>query len=69
MSAGEQVRIDGLRIVLRDAVLDDLDMLAFWLQPDQRWHELNGPIFAGPTAQTTGGVWLQIIDGLFPGPC
>jgi len=39
-----QVRIEGLGVVLRDAVLDDLDALAFWLQSGQRWRDLDGPL-------------------------
>lgn len=38
-------RIEGKRIVLRDWRLDDLERFAFWLDPDQRWHALDGPYY------------------------
>ncbi len=37
------VRVDGLRVVLRDPVAADLDGLRYWLEPDHRWQELDGP--------------------------
>lgn len=40
--------IEGLRIVLRDVVRDDLDVLAYWLRPEQRWQELDGPLYDQP---------------------
>lgn len=40
--------IDGMRIVLRDIELDDLDGLAYWLRPEQRWQELDGPMYDQP---------------------
>ncbi len=39
----ERIRIEGNRVVLRDAVRRDLDVLAYWLEPDNRWQELDGP--------------------------
>ncbi len=72
MTAGAQVSIQGLHIVLRDAVLDDLAPLAFWLQPGQRWHELDGPYYAKPTSgdveRMIEGRRSRIIEGLFPTP-
>ncbi len=44
----ESTRIDGLRITLRDIEPDDLDVLAYWLQPEQRWQELDGPMYDQP---------------------
>lgn len=44
----ETIRIEGIRIVLRDATLDDLGPLAHWLQPGHRWHELDGPMYDQP---------------------
>jgi hypothetical protein len=41
----ETIRIEGARIVLRDATWDDLGPLAHWLQPGHRWHELDGPYY------------------------
>lgn len=31
--------------MLRDWRLDDLERFAFWLDPDQRWHALDGPYY------------------------
>ena len=47
------IRIEGGRIALRDPILDDLDVLAYWLQPDQQWQELDGPYtdLPGPDQQ------------------
>ncbi len=39
------MRIEGGRIVLRDWRLDDLERFAFWLDPGQRWHTLDGPYY------------------------
>jgi putative hydrolase of HD superfamily len=46
--AGKRVWIEGARVVLRDFSEADLDVLAFWLQPDQRWQELDGPLYEQP---------------------
>lgn len=40
--------IDGVRVTLRDMVLADLDVLTYWLQPEQRWQELDGPMYDQP---------------------
>ncbi len=40
----ESIAITGARVVLRDPILADLDVLAYWLQPDHRWRELDGPL-------------------------
>jgi RimJ/RimL family protein N-acetyltransferase len=40
----ESIAITGARVVLRDPTLADLDVLAYWLQPDHRWQELDGPL-------------------------
>lgn len=37
------VSVRGLRIVLRDPVPTDLEILRYWLEPDHRWQELDGP--------------------------
>lgn len=42
------MNIPARRVVLRDIRLDDLDAFAHWHQPDQRWHETDGPDL-GPT--------------------
>lgn len=72
MRAGEQVRIEGLRIVLRDVALGDLDGLAFWLQSEQRWRDLDGPYYAGPTPEDIERMIArrraQILDRDFPTP-
>ena len=39
----DDVRIEGVRVVLRDPVPDDLDSFRYWLEPDHRWQELDGP--------------------------
>jgi RimJ/RimL family protein N-acetyltransferase len=41
---GGDIRIEGQRVILRDPVRADLDVLAYWLEPDHRWHELDGPL-------------------------
>ncbi len=42
------IRIEGARVALRDIEPDDLDVLAYWLQPEQRWQELDGPMYDQP---------------------
>lgn len=44
----ETAWIEGVRLVLRDVRSDDLDVLAYWLQPKQRWQELDGPMYDQP---------------------
>lgn len=44
----ETTWIEGMRLVLRDIAPDDLDVLAYWLRPEQRWHELDGPLYDQP---------------------
>jgi RimJ/RimL family protein N-acetyltransferase len=39
----QPVRLTGWRLVLRDPVASDLDGLRYWLEPDHRWQELDGP--------------------------
>lgn len=66
------MRMEGRRIVLRDAVLNDLEPLAFWLQPGQRWHELDGPYYPKPTSadieRMIQGRRSRIIEGRYPIP-
>jgi len=45
----ETTWIEGPRLVLRDVRSDDLDALAYWLQPEQRWQELDGPMYDQPS--------------------
>jgi len=40
----QRIRIEGARVVIRDAAPRDVDILAFWLEPDNRWQELDGPV-------------------------
>ncbi|MBL8164144.1 MAG: GNAT family N-acetyltransferase [Anaerolineae bacterium] len=44
-----QIKIDGAGITVRDWILDDLEVYRRWLQPGQRWQELDGPYFKKPT--------------------
>ena len=44
----EDVWIEGARIALRDAQMQDLDVLAYWLQPEQQWQNLDGPFYEQP---------------------
>lgn len=37
--------IEGSKTVLRDWTLEDLADFKFWLQPQHRWHDLNGPYY------------------------
>lgn len=39
------MRLGGMRVDLRDMRVDDLERLAFWMDPDQRWHDLDGPYY------------------------
>lgn len=68
----ETIRIEGTRIVLRDATLDDLGPLAHWLQPGHRWREFDGPYYAKPTPEDVERMVAsrraRIIDGELPTP-
>ena len=46
------LRIEGQPTDLRDWQLDDLESYRAWMQPGQRWQELDGPYYpqASPTA-------------------
>jgi RimJ/RimL family protein N-acetyltransferase len=44
----ESIAITGARVVLRDPIPGDVDVLAYWLQPDHRWQELDGPLTGMP---------------------
>ena len=46
----------GIRVVLRDWTLDDLPALERWLQPDQKWNELDGPYYLRPDPEEIPGV-------------
>jgi len=37
--------LHGASISLRDWQLGDLEPYAYWLRPDHRWHELDGPYY------------------------
>ncbi|MCA9970912.1 MAG: GNAT family N-acetyltransferase [Anaerolineales bacterium] len=39
------MHIDGMQIALRDWQLDDLEAFAYWLRPEHRWQELDGPYY------------------------
>jgi len=45
------LRIAGQRIVLRDWRLDDLELYHTWMQPGQRWQELDGPYYPKPSPE------------------
>ncbi len=64
--------IQGKRVRLRDWALDDLDSFAEWLQPGQRWQELDGPYFGHSTAEEIPGVVARvrarILEAAFPNP-
>lgn len=47
----EMIRIEGSRILLRDMEPGDIDVLAWWLQPEQRWQELDGPLYEQPNPE------------------
>jgi putative hydrolase of HD superfamily len=44
----DTIWLDGVRVTLRDIGPADLDVLAYWLRPEQRWRELDGPTFDQP---------------------
>ncbi len=39
------VKIAPAKIVLRDWMFDDLEVYAYWLQPQHNWQQLDGPYF------------------------
>jgi putative hydrolase of HD superfamily len=39
------IRLEGRRIDLRDMRLGDLERYAFWMEPHQRWYELDSPYY------------------------
>lgn len=39
------LRLEGRRIDLRDMRLDDLELYAHWMEPQQRWHAFDGPYY------------------------
>lgn len=39
----QELQIVGARVVLRDPTMYDVAVLEYWLQPDHRWQELDGP--------------------------
>lgn len=43
------IQLPGVKISLRDWRVSDLDTHARWLVPGQRWQELDGPYYLGPT--------------------
>jgi RimJ/RimL family protein N-acetyltransferase len=45
------IRIEWQRILLRDMEPDDLEVLAWWLQPEHRWQELDGPLYEQPSPE------------------
>lgn len=45
------ITLNGKQIVLRDWRVEDLHAWAHWMQPHQRWHELDGPYYAKPNVQ------------------
>ncbi|MBZ0289889.1 MAG: GNAT family N-acetyltransferase [Anaerolineae bacterium] len=49
----------GQQINLRDWQLADLELLAVWMQPHHRWHELDGPYYPRPTAEETAALVVQ----------
>lgn len=39
----QDLQIVGARVILRDPSVQDVAVLDYWLQPDHRWQELDGP--------------------------
>ncbi|MDX1992060.1 MAG: GNAT family protein [bacterium] len=52
--------MQGERVVLRDFLLDDLPILAGWMQPHHRWHTLDGPYYADPTLEEIAAQQVRI---------
>lgn len=44
MTNRDVVQVVGARVVLREPLAGDIDVLAYWLEPDHRWQELDGPM-------------------------
>lgn len=66
------VRLDGVRVALRDMRLDDLGRYAHWMEPHQRWHQLDGPYYppaAGDRlARKIARERKEIVSGDLPDP-
>jgi RimJ/RimL family protein N-acetyltransferase len=66
------LRIEGQPIDLRDWQLDDLEAYRAWMQPGQRWQELDGPYYpqASPTAvdERVKRLREQILSSDWPDP-
>ncbi len=64
--------IAGRRIRLRDWSVDDLDAYAHWLQPDHKWHALDGPYYKKASAAEIPDlierIRTRIVEGNFPDP-
>lgn len=50
------IKIEGVRIVLRDWQPSDLDTFAHWQQPGHRWQELDGPYYPKLKAEEIPGI-------------
>ncbi len=60
----ESIAITGARMVLRDPIPADLDVLAYWLQPDHRWRELDGPLTDMPGPERRAAIlseWRELV--------
>lgn len=52
--------LKGQAINLRDWQLDDLEAYAYWLRPEQRWQELDGPYYAKTQLAEIPGIVAQM---------
>jgi putative hydrolase of HD superfamily len=57
----------GERIVLRDWLLTDLERYAYWLQPGQRWQELDGPYYPKPTVSEIAEIMARLREEITTG--
>lgn len=66
------VRIEGQQVVLRDWQLADLGPYGFWMQPGQRWQELDGPYYGSLSASAIQALLERqraaILAGEWPDP-
>ncbi|MCA9928303.1 MAG: GNAT family N-acetyltransferase [Anaerolineales bacterium] len=39
------MKIEGQQIILRDWISEDVESYGYWMKPDHKWHNFNGPYF------------------------
>ena len=66
------MKIMGQRLALRDWIEEDLSAYEKWLQPENLWHEYDGPYYSKPTPKDIEEIINRLRDqiskGDFPDP-